>query len=75
MKCRYCGMDVKSQGGYLTSERGLQCLASESKKHVSLTDGIHCVYCGRETFTQGGYLSTSIGRKCTASPTGNHVLQ
>lgn len=75
MKCRYCGINVSSQGGYLTSDRGLQCLANESKRRMALSDGTRCMYCGRETFTQGGYLTTSLGRKCTASPTGNHLLQ
>ena len=75
MQCRYCGRDIKSIAGNLTTEYSPKCEPSPTGKHVSLSDGTHCVYCGRATRPLGKSLTTEYGAKCKGSPSGNHELQ
>ncbi|MGP1414963.1 MAG: hypothetical protein ACTTJ6_03390 [Treponema sp.] len=75
MQCRYCGRELKSIAGNLTTTYSQMCDVSPTKKHVCISDGVHCVYCGRETCSIAGHLTTAYGQRCSPSPSGNHVLQ
>lgn len=75
MKCRFCGQDIRSSGEKLISSYGAVCKASQTGKHVALSDGSVCVYCGEKPRIIAGKLITSYGERCKASPTGKHALQ
>jgi hypothetical protein len=73
--CKYCGRDVKPMGNGLSSDYGITCQASPTKKHVMVSDPPFCIYCGRETKPMGNGLATSYGQTCNASPNRKHILQ
>lgn len=75
MRCRFCGLELKSSNTTLWSKLGPKCLGNPQGFHVAVGDGTFCVYCGNETRTSNGLLHTSHGKDCKTSPTRLHCLQ
>lgn len=75
MRCRFCGENLRVINQTLYSSRGEKCTASQTRKHVGLSEEMRCVYCGGECKTINGRLFTKFGKKCPPSPTKAHCLQ